>query len=359
MQRSLGASIGVLLLASTLIAPLHSESPRPALDATLGFPLGIAIASDGSIYVSERRAHKVSLINPDAGTILTVVGTGEPGFSGDGGPAALAQLRCPDSIDLDAEGHLYIADRCNHRIRRVDLRSGVITTVAGTGERGASGNGPALERMLAGVFYVRSLSPSRLLFTDTDSHRVRELDLERGLVTTLAGNGAEGFSGDGGAALKASFTRPHVALRGRNGDLIIGDSFNQRIRRVDHATGRIRTIAGNGQTGTAEDGDEALTAPLNYFGEIIEMPNGDLFFTEWGNGRLMKLETSSGRLRVLAGTPNETEVVEGNPLLSTYLGGLADFAIDHQGRVVVAAAAVGLVRRIDLRAGRIETLAGR
>ena len=198
-----------------------------------------------------------------------------------------------------------------------------------------------------------------LTFTDTDSHRIRRIDLATGRIETLAGSGEGGFSGDGGPALEAAFSRPHVALRAHNGDLIIGDSFNQRIRRVDQRTGIIRTIAGNGEQGVSADGTPALEAPLAYFGQIHELPDGDLIFTEWANGRVLRLDTSAYRVFVLAGTTDPAAPEEdGHPPLATRLGSLAGMEIDERGRILVMAAESGLLRRIDLEAGTVETIAG-
>lgn len=340
--------------------PNNAAEPSQIADVELAFPLGLRIGPDGSLYISERRGHRVRRFDLEAGTVTAVAGTGEPGFSGDGGPAVEARLRCPDSIDLDEEGNLYIGDRCNQRIRRVDARTGIITTIAGNGERGPSPDRQALEISLMGPYYVRSASKEELIFTDTDSHRVRQLDLATGRVTTLAGSGEGGFGGDGGSALEASLARPHVALRARNGDLIIGDSFNQRIRRVSRVTGIIRTIAGRGERGTAEDGTPALEAPFEYFGDIVELDDGDLLFTEWVSGRLLLLDAETGTVRVLAGTTDAAAPQgDGFDPRATRFGSLAGLALDDRGRVLVVDADNGLVRRIDLQAARVETVVGR
>ncbi len=338
----------------------NTTEQRQVPDVELAFPLGLGIGPDGSLYISERQGHRVRRIDLEAGTVTTVAGTGDPGFSGDGGPAAEARLRCPDSIDLDEAGNLYIADRCNERIRRVDARTGIITTVAGNGDRGPSADGPALETSLMGPYYVRSVSAEELIFTDTDAHRVRQLDLGTRRITTLAGSGEGGFGGDGGPALEARLARPHVAFRARNGDLIIGDSFNQRIRRVSRASGIIRTIAGSGERGSAEDSTPALEAPFEYFGDITELDDGDLLFTEWVSGRLLLLDIDNGIVLVLAGTTDPTAPEgDGFDPRATRFGSLAGLALDDRGRVLVVDADAGLVRRIDLQAGRVETVVGR
>ena len=318
-------------------------------DEPLAFPLGLALDLRGRLIVPERRGHRVLRIDAETGARVVIAGTGEAGFSGDGGPATEATLSCPDWVDVDAAGNLYIADRCNERIRRVDALTGVIETVAGNGERGASDDGTATEASLMGPFYLsldagESTSTSGLIFTDTDSHRVRRIDLETGRVTTLAGSGQDGFRGDGGSALRASFSRPHVAVRARNGDLLIGDSFNQRIRRVD-AHGVVRTIAGSGKEGAAASGTRALEAPLLYFGQIVEESNGDLLVSEWGNGRVLRLSVATGVLTQVA--PSQGR-----------LGGLGGLVLDSQGRLIVTEPAEGRVLRIDTTDDSIEVLAG-
>ena len=336
-----------------------AEAQSPARAATLGFPNGVAALSDGSILISERRSHRIQRLDLSTGTIYPFAGTGIAGFAGDGGPATQAQLNCPDAIDVDGAGNVFVADRCNERIRRIDRATGIITTVAGSGNRGPGPDGPALSADLTGVFYLRVESEHRILFTDTDSDRVRQLDLDTRHVSTLAGSGNRGFAGDGGPALAASLARPHVVLRLGNGDLVIGDSFNHRIRLVDAASGRIQTIAGNGMEAAAVDGRPALESPLLYFGEIHELANGDLIWTEWGSSQLVRLDRSAGALRVEAGSAEFGRADPDGPLASNgAIGSGVDFLIDDQGRYVIAVAGEGLVRRVDPVSKTVETLAG-
>lgn len=337
--------------------PLHAQS-LPALETSLGFPVGVAMLSDGRVLISERRNHRVLRLDVEAGTLERIAGTGVAGYSGDGGPARNAQLSCPDAIDVDSRGNLYIADRCNERIRRVDAQTGRISTVAGTGQRGPGGDGPALSVDLTGVFYLRVDSDERILFTDTDANLVRELDVVRGTIHTLAGSGVQGFAGDGGPARSAELFRPHVVLRLESGDLVIGDSFNHRLRVVDVKTGVIRTIAGTGAEGPAMDGARAVESPLLFFGQIHELPGRGIVWSEWGSSQLLLLD-GEGRLRVLAGSLRFGEAGPDGPSREAALGSIVGFVLDEEGRLVVAASSANLIRRIDLGRGSVETIAGK
>lgn len=353
--------LAVLLLPFLLSAQDAPGDGGPANEAELDFPLGIALAPDGSLYVSERGADRVRRVDPETGTISTYAGTGTAGFSGDGGPAAAAEISSPDSIDVDAGGNLYIADRGNERIRRVDARTGIITTVVGNGERAASDDGTAVrEASLMGPYYVRIVDGNELWFTDTDSNRVMRVDSSAGILEVLAGSGARGFGGDGDYAFEAAFARPHVVLKLRSGDIVIGDSFNQRIRIVDHESGIVDTLAGSGTQGVAPDGTKLLDAAFAYFGEIHELENGDLLVTEWMNGRVLRLDLEAGVLHVLAGTgADEGSMADGQHPRATRFNRLADCVFDGQGRLLVVAAADGLVRRIDFEHETVETVVGR
>lgn len=355
-----GVALALLLAAVAIPSPAGAQGISDPLAVDLQFPLGLALLPGEALYVSERRGHRVLRLDLESGVVSVAAGTGTRGFSGDGGPAPEAELACPDAIDLDSRGNLFIADRCNERIRKVDARSGIIETIAGTGSRGTAPDGAGLEMPFMGIYYVEVEGDSVVLFTETDAHRIRVLELATGMVRTVAGSGVGGFGGDGGPALEADLARPHVALYARNGDLIIGDSFNQRIRRVDARNGIVRTIAGNGEQGVAEDGALALESPSAFFGSIHELDDGDLVFTEWINGRLVRLDVDDGTLHVLAGnTSNPSRWRDGFAPRSTFFGPLADFAIDADGRYFVVAAESGAVRVIDFEAGEVTTVLGR
>jgi sugar lactone lactonase YvrE len=246
-----------LLTATTLVGAEPEHDPGDggrALDAFLNFPESVAADRAGNLFVSERGGNRVRRIDAKSGTITTIAD----------------KLNQPTALLVDKAGNVFVGDTFNWRILRVDARTGAITTIAGTGEMGFSGDGgPATEAKITAPFGMAFDAGENLYFTDTEVHRVRRIDRRTGVMTTVAGNGVWAYGGDGGPAVEASLARPHRVVVDRRGDLIIGDSFNQRIRRVDARTGTITTIAGIGLRGSSGDGGPAVEATFCYFGDLL------------------------------------------------------------------------------------------
>lgn len=199
----------------------------PALLAEFNELAGVAIAPEGSVYVSDAGAHRVRVIDP-GGMIRTVAGTGVPGYAGDGGLATSAQLNHPSALAVDSEGRLYIADSRNHAVRQID-ENGVITTMAGTGQAGFSGDdGPATSAQLDGPEGLVFMADGSLLIADWQNHRIRRIDPD-GIISTLAGTGQEGLSGNGGPAIDAALAGP-ARLSMNSGVLYIADQLNSCVR---------------------------------------------------------------------------------------------------------------------------------
>ncbi len=212
----------------------------PARAALLNQPQQTILGPDGSLYILDQRNQRVRRIGPD-NTITTVVGTGQAGFGGDNGSPLQAQLRMPagsnpppgGALAVDSQGRLYISDVLNHRIRRVDFGLDLIETIAGTGEAGFGGDGgPAIAAALDNPRDLEFGPDGRLYVADELNHRVRAIDLDTGIITTVAGNGQEGFSGDGGPAIVAALSRPAGLESDPQGYLYIADTYNHRIRRM-------------------------------------------------------------------------------------------------------------------------------
>jgi sugar lactone lactonase YvrE len=274
----------------------------PATNAGLCGPTDVALDAEGNMYISDTGEYcsgpggrTVRKVDPD-GTITTVAGTGEYGFSGDGGPATKARLDFPNAVAVDREGNLYISDGLNYRIRKVD-KSGIITTFAGTGEEVYSGDGgPATSAKLTEPDQMTFDDRGNLYFVDYTS--VRKID-PSGTITTVAGTGQEGFSGDGGPATEAKFEANALALD-RKGNMYIADTENNRIRKVDR-DGIIHTVAGTGKEGYSGDGGPATEAALNLPTGIAVDGEGNLFIACHHNSRIRKVD-KDGTITTVAGT---------------------------------------------------------
>ena len=219
----------------------------PATAAELSGPTGVAVDSAGDLFIADTGNDRIREVNHATGVITTIAGNGTEGYSGDNGPATAAELDDPEGVAVDSAGDLFIADTGNNRIREVNLSTGVITTVAGNGTAGYSGdNGPATAAELYIPDGVAVDSAGDLFIADTATTRIREVNLSTGVITTVAGNGTVGYSGDNGPATAAELDGPTGVAVDSAGDLFIADSANNRIREVNHATGVITTVAGNG-----------------------------------------------------------------------------------------------------------------
>ena len=204
----------------------------PATAAGVGFPDDVAVDGLGNLYIAESRSRRVRVVDAASGVISTLAGIGEAGFSGDGGPASSATLNNPASVTLDADDNLFISDRSNGRVRRVDAATGIITTVAGTGDRGFSGDGGLATGAGLDPVDVAVDRAGNLLIADSSNHRVRRVDAATGVMATVAGTGEDGHSGDGGLATSAILGFPQgVAIDG-NGNLLVADGRSHRIRMV-------------------------------------------------------------------------------------------------------------------------------
>src|SRR2546426_5446372 len=235
-------------------------------------------------------------------TITLVAGTGTAGFSGDGGPALAARVNLPRAVAMDAEGNLFVADTYNHRIRKIDT-DGIITTVAGTGQAGSSGDGgPATQARIKWPHSVAVDAAGNVYLTDSPNHRIRRVDRATGMIATIAGTGQSGFSGDGGPATKARLHDPKGVMVDADGNVYIADSLNNRIRRVDKATGNIATIAGNGKAAYSGNGGPATAAALDVPRGMAKDPAGNLYIADDDNHAVRRIDGASGIITTIART---------------------------------------------------------
>ena len=264
----------------------YSGDGGPAVDAALNYPDAIAIASDGTIYIADLYNSRIRKVDTN-GIITTVVGTGTRGYSGDGGLAVDAAIANPEGITVGPEGELYIADSENNRIRRVGT-DGIISTIAGTGSRSFCGdNGPAINACLAFPRRIAIGPQGELYIADLYNHRIRKISTS-GVITTVAGNGSFGFSGDGGLAVNARLYYPADVFVGQEGELYIVDKSNRRIREVG-TDGVIKTIIGNGTVGYTGDGGLATEAGFRIPVGIVANKAGEFYIADYSDQRIRKV----------------------------------------------------------------------
>ncbi len=298
----------------------------------LNQPYGVARDNSGNTYIADTNDNRVRKVAAD-GTISTIAGTGVAGFFGDGGASAGAQLNNPRGLVLDASGNLYIADTNNRRIRKID-GSGNITTVAGNGGCcGRTGDGGAATRAQIGVPYgVAVDSSGNLYISDWNNSVVRKVDAS-GTITTVAGNGTYGYSGDGGQATSAAFRYPFGMAVDAAGNLYIADSYNYRVRMVSTG-GIVATVAGNGTYGFSGDGGQATSANLSSVQGVAMDASGNLYIADTGNGRIREV-TSNGIITTVAGNGGSGYSGDGGPATGAALSLPYAISVDASGNVAV------------------------
>lgn len=261
-----------------------------AIDARLRSPLGVAVDGSGTLYIADTYNHRIRKVAPD-GVISTIAGTGASGFGGDGGPGTAAMLSYPTGIAVASDGTLYIADTRNHRVRKL-ATDGTITTVAGTGAAGYNGDGgPAA---LARLNSPRDVAVSRdgtLYIVDRENRRIRRVDADS-IITTVAGTGSSGFNGYRGEAIEATLRAPYGIAVDAQGNLYIADTFNHRVRKVT-PDGSIFTVAGSDRFGFSGDGWGAGFAALHYPLSVAVDIAGNLYIADSHNHRIRKVWSSA------------------------------------------------------------------
>ena len=284
-------------------------------------------------------------------TVTTVVGTGVPGLSD-------SQVNNPYGIIFGPDGALYFCDLDNQRIRRIDPATKAVTIVAGNGTRGYSGDGgPALQASLNMPHEIQFDAAGNLYIAERDSHVVRKVDMKTGVISTVAGTGVAGFSGDGGPAARAQLRQPHSIVFDRDGTLLICDIGNQRIRRLHLDTGVIETWAGTGVAGDTPDGAPVTGTPLRGPRTMAMTSNGDLFLALREGNAILRIDAATRTFHRVAGTGEQGYAGDGGPALAAKLGGPKGLAW-APGELFVADTENHAIRRIDLATGVISTVLG-
>jgi RHS repeat-associated protein len=296
--------------------------------SNLDGPHDVAVGPDGSIFIAETWNSSIRRVGPD-GIITTVAGNGTYDYSGDGGPATSAVLNSPFGVAVGPNGSIYIADLNNNRIRRIGP-DGIITTVAGNGNRGYGGDGgPATSAMLNAPFSVRVGPDGSVYIADTYNNRIRRVGPD-GIITTVAGNGNQGYGGDGGPAANAVLNSPYGVAVGPDGNIYISDSSNNRIRRVG-PDGIITTVAGNGNGG---DGGPAANAFLSYPFGVAVGPDGSIYISD--GSRYIRRVSPDGIITTVAGNGSQNHGGDGGPATSAGIEGPTGLVVGPDESIFIA-----------------------
>jgi len=340
---------GIITVAAGLGLPRYAGDGGPARAANLANPTGVALDASGNLFIADTFNHRIRKVSP-SGIITTVAGTGWAGFGGDGGPATAALLRGPSSVALDSRGNLYIGDRGNNRVRRVDP-AGIITTVAGNGENQSGGDGGPAPRAAIGFPTSVALDSAGVLYLTDEviGNRIRRVGPD-GIITTIAGGGNS--TQDGVAATSFRLARPSGVFVDASGVLYIADQFAHRVRRVDRS-GVLTTVAGNGQSDFSGDGGPALAAALSRPYAVAIGPDGDLYIADRDNHRVRRVR--SGGIRTLAG--RGAFHGDDGPSVEARISNPSGMALDSAGNLYIADFNSQRIRRVTPR-GVISTVAG-
>ncbi|MCP9471381.1 MAG: PQQ-binding-like beta-propeller repeat protein [Nitrospira sp.] len=278
------------VVARTAASSRFGGDGGPALRARLNFPTAVVADAQGNVYIADTLNHRIRMVDAADGVIATIAGLGQPRYCGDGGPAVAAGLNEPAALALDGRGVLYVADQGNHRVRAIDLKTGLIRTVAGNGTPLYNGDDrPATEATLAGPSGLAFADDGTLFIADTFNGRIRAVDPATGLIRTAAGDGGEYRYEGEHEPLSSSVSRPVGIAADGDGNLFITDSDNHLVRRWSRATGKIERTAGTGTPAFSGDGGSALEASLNYpFGIAVDR-----------NGQVVVADTFNHRIRAL------------------------------------------------------------
>jgi len=324
----------------------------PAALAMLNQPNDVAEDSAGNIYIADFMNHRIRKVTP-GGVISTFAGTGIPGALGDNGPAVAAQLQFPACVLVGPGDVVYICDKANNRIRRV--QGGVITTVAGSGVAGFSGDGPATAAALNEPEDAAFDATGRIVFSDQGNNRVRVLDLAAGTVTTIAGTGVAGYGGEGVPATAASIAAPAGVAVAADGRVIFGERDADRVRAIDNAN--LVTIAGDGVSEFGGDGEPALNATFFKVEGVAEDAAGNIYVSDSGNNRIRKIDLATDLTSTIAGNGTTDFGVDEVPAVVVGLSSPSDVVVDGAGNVLISDSMHDRVRSVD-PGGTIHTIVG-
>lgn len=339
------------IAGSNLYIPVMDNGP--ATSAGLYLPAGEALDGAGNLYIADSkhdRVREVSAVNgaiTSASTITTIAGDGNPGYTGDGGLANQATLILPASVAIDGAGNLYIADSGNNAIRKVTLSTGIITTVAGNGTPGSAGDGgPATAANLNNPQGITVDAAGNLYIADTNNNKIRKVSTS-GIISTVAGNGTASNIGDGGLATAAGLSSPFAVAFDAAGNMYIPDSGNNRIRVVNASTQIITTFAGNGTVGATGDGGPATQAEFYSPSGLAFDPAGNLYIADTQNNRIRKVSAISGTISTFAGNGKEPYSGDGASAYNAQIFGPFGLTFSPNGNLLLADSGNNRIRSVQ------------
>ncbi|MGV3505526.1 MAG: Ig-like domain-containing protein, partial [Adhaeribacter sp.] len=310
--------------------------------------MGVTVDANGNLYIADTDNHRIRKVDANTGVISTVAGNGIGAYNGDGILATNARLNKPSDVAIDAAGNLYIADQTNNRIRKVDANTKIITTIAGGGGVFADGVLATATSLNKPASIVLDAA-GNLYISDHNNNRIRKVNASDGFINTIAGTNTAGFFGDGGPATAAQLRKPWGLALDADENLYFADFENNRIRKIDAATGNISTIAGSTASSSTGDGSPAVSATLNRPAGIAISSSGTIFISEQTGNRIRKI-TANGKIYAVAGpgiAGPPGYVGDNGPATSAYLNGPTVIEVDADANLFVADYGNMRIRRIE------------
>ena len=315
----------------------------------LNNPFGVVRGPDGAIWFCEYGGQTVKRVGPD-GKVAVVAGSGEKGYAGDGGPALKASFNLPHEIRFDAKGDLYVVDMTNHAVRKIDLKTGIITTFAGTGKAGYPGDGgPAAQAQFKQPHSIQFGPGGDLFICDIGNHAIRRVDAKTGIISTFAGTGKAGPTPDGAPIQGTSLNGPRSLDFDAKGDLWLATREGNQVFRFDLKAGKIHHVAGTGKKGFTGNGGPAREATLSGPKGIAVGPNGDVYLVDTESHSIRKIDAKTGKLELVIGTGEKGDGPDG-PATSCRLARPHGIWVDVDGTLFIGDSENHRLRR--LRAAR-------